>query len=72
MSIHDEEERKISPFFSTLSSEQIVDAVNHSTDNGVTLFFSKLGICEIGSRSAEELAAAGHLGHQEEGSTVER
>lgn len=72
MSIHDEEERRISPFLSTLSSEQIVDAVNHSTDNGVTLFLSKLGICAIGSREAAELAVAGQSGYQDEGSTVER
>lgn len=73
MPVHDDEERRTSPLFNiTLSSEQILDAFSRSPDNGVTLFLSKLGICEMGSREVEELATAGHEGYPEQVSVVER
>ncbi|KAF9483876.1 hypothetical protein BDN70DRAFT_245050 [Pholiota conissans] len=71
MSTQDNDERGISPFLKALSLDQIVDAVNRSPDNGVTLFLSKLGISDIGPYEAEELAYAGQHGFQE-GSRVER
>lgn len=51
-----------------LGSAQIVDAINHSSDGGATIFLARLEITEILPREAEELSAAGQ--HQEGG--VER
>lgn len=63
----DDEKDLYSP--KTLGSAQILDAINHSSDGGATIFLARLEITEILPREAEELSAAGQ--HQE-GGIVER
>ncbi|KAF8969948.1 RAM signaling pathway protein-domain-containing protein [Flammula alnicola] len=72
MPTQNDDERKISLFPKPLSSDHILDAITHSPDGGVTLFFSKLGITDIAPHEAEELAIAGQREYQDGGSIVER
>ena len=59
-------------FPAPLSSAQIAEAVSRSSDGGITLFLSKLGLSDIAAHEATELAIAGRTGHQETESFVER
>ncbi|PPQ77500.1 hypothetical protein CVT25_011297 [Psilocybe cyanescens] len=72
MLTQDDDERKLSSLPKPLSSVQIVDALKHSSDDGVTIILSKLAISEIGSHEAEELVDAGQHGRHNSGSLVER
>jgi hypothetical protein len=57
--------------FTSLNHTHICDAIERSLDNGVTLTFSKLGLSDVGARSAEELAAIERETSEEE-SAVQR
>jgi hypothetical protein len=71
MSEHDQDDdEKYSYSSKPLSSAQIVDAVNQSSDGGTTIFLDGLGVTEIWPRSAEELSAVGQPA--QEGGMVER
>ena len=72
MPARDDEERNVQSFPVSLSSAQITEAVSRSTDGGITLFLSKLGLSDIAAHEATELAIAGRIGHQENESFVER
>jgi len=67
-----DDEEKLQSFPVSLGSAQIADAVSRSPDGGITLFFSKLGLSDIGAHEATELAIAGRKGRQENDSAVER
>ncbi|KAF8889774.1 hypothetical protein CPB84DRAFT_1711602 [Gymnopilus junonius] len=72
MSNQDYEEKALPPFSRPLSLTHIAEARKRSPDGGATIVLSKLGISDVGSLEAEELAQAGQLGGQETGSTMER
>lgn len=71
MSTQDDDGRKL--LTSTpLTSLQIMKAVNHSSDGGITLFLSKMNLSEIGAKEMTELALASRNGHKATVSIVER
>ncbi len=72
MPARDDEESKLQSLPVSLGSAQIADAVSRSPDGGITLFFSKLGLSDIGAHEATELAIASRQGRQENDSAVER
>ena len=66
------DERRSAPFSVPLSSSQIVDAFNRSSDGGATLLLSKLNISDIGPAEALQLSNPGNHKGQETDSIVER